>query len=400
MVYSIIIKEKFSLGVDLMQLDKETIRKLRGLIVFTLVILVGLLRFDVVLGTVKFILHILFPFLLGGAIAFVLSVPMNRIQKRLFRNVKPGSKKEKAAAPLSLILTLIFVFALLSLVTIVVLPELGSTIAMLGKTLPEKVPVLLEKIEALFARNPELVQYIEEIEKSLNWEDILNQMVTFFRVGANTMLDSTISVATGIVNGIGTFFISFVFACYILLQQPFLSRQMRKLFFAYLKEEHANEVLRICSLTYRTFSSFLTGQCVEAVILGMMFFIAMTIFRFPFAVLVGVLIAFTALIPIFGAFIGCAVGAFLILTVNPPQALAFVIMFLILQQIEGNLIYPKVVGSSIGLPAIWVLAAVSLGGSLFGVIGMLVFIPIVSVLYTLLRENVNKRLEKKQIEVK
>lgn len=382
-----------------MQLDRENIRKLRGLIVFTLVILVGLLRFDVVLDAVGFLLHILFPFLLGGAIAFVLSVPMNRIDQRLFGKAKEGSKLDKASAPLSLVITLVLVLAVLSLVVIVVLPELGSTIAMLGKTLPEKVPALLKKIEALFANNPNLILYIEELESSLNWDEILNQMVTFFRIGANTMLDSTISVATGIVSGVGTFFIAFVFACYILLQQTFLRRQMTKLFFAYLKEKHAQEVLRICSLTYRTFSNFLTGQCMEAVILGLMFFIAMTIFRFPFAVLVGVLIAFTALIPIFGAFIGCFVGAFLILTVDPKQALFFVIMFLILQQIEGNLIYPKVVGGSIGLPAIWVLAAVSLGGSLFGVVGMLVFIPIVSVLYTLLRENVNKRLDEKQIHI-
>ena len=376
-----------------MQLDRENIRKLRGLIVFTLVILVGLLRFDVVLDAVGFLLHILFP------IAFVLSVPMNRIDQRLFGKAKEGSKLDKASAPLSLVITLVLVLAVLSLVVIVVLPELGSTIAMLGKTLPEKVPALLKKIEALFANNPNLILYIEELESSLNWDEILNQMVTFFRIGANTMLDSTISVATGIVSGVGTFFIAFVFACYILLQQTFLRRQMTKLFFAYLKEKHAQEVLRICSLTYRTFSNFLTGQCMEAVILGLMFFIAMTIFRFPFAVLVGVLIAFTALIPIFGAFIGCFVGAFLILTVDPKQALFFVIMFLILQQIEGNLIYPKVVGGSIGLPAIWVLAAVSLGGSLFGVVGMLVFIPIVSVLYTLLKENVNKRLDEKQIHI-
>ena len=382
-----------------MQLDRENIRKLRGLIVFTLVILVGLLRFDVVLDAVGFLLHILFPFLLGGAIAFVLSVPMNRIDQRLFGKAKEGSKLDKASAPLSLVITLVLVLAVLSLVVIVVLPELGSTIAMLGKTLPEKVPALLKKIEALFANNPNLILYIEELESSLNWDEILNQMVTFFRIGANTMLDSTISVATGIVSGVGTFFIAFVFACYILLQQTFLRRQMTKLFFAYLKEKHAQEVLRICSLTYRTFSNFLTGQCMEAVILGLMFFIAMTIFRFPFAVLVGVLIAFTALIPIFGAFIGCFVGAFLILTVDPKQALFFVIMFLILQQIEGNPIYPKVVGGSIGLPAIWVLAAVSLGGSLFGVVGMLVFIPIVSVLYTLLKENVNKRLDEKQIHI-
>lgn len=158
-------------------------------------------------------------------------------------------------------------------------------------------------------------------------------------------------------------------------------------------------MLDVCSLTYKTFSSFLTGQCVEAVILGTMFVIAMTIFRLPYALLVGVLIAFTALIPIFGAFIGCIVGAFLILMDAPMKAVIFVIMFLVLQQIEGNLIYPKVVGSSVGLPSIWVLAAVSIGGSLMGVVGMLVFIPIVSVLYTLLRNNVYGRLDKRGFSV-
>ena len=380
-----------------MQLDKDTLRKLRGLIVFTLVILVGLWRFGIVLQAVKTILHILFPFLLGGAIAFVLSVPMNRIQKRLFANTK--ERYRKFAAPVSLILTLIFVLALLSLVTSVVAPELGQTIATLGKTLPEKIPTLMKQAEQLVSNHPELVDYMDKAQAQLNWEEILNQLVSFFRVGANSMLSSTISVATGIVSGVGTFFIGFVFACYILLQQGFLKRQMKKLIFAYLKEKHANRFLQICALTYRTFSNFLTGQCLEAVILGMMFFVSMTILRFPFAVLVGVLIAFTALIPIFGAFVGCAVGAFLLLTVNPSQAAAFIVLFIVLQQIEGNLIYPKVVGGSIGLPAIWVLVAVTLGGSLFGIVGMLVFIPIVSVVYTLLKEDVNKRLIEKDITI-
>ena len=382
-----------------MELNKETIRKIQGLIVFTLLLLVGLWRFDVVWSAFRFLLSVLSPLLLGCAIAFVLSVPMNRIQKRLFSNVKKGSKAEKSAKPLSLVLALLLVTAILGLVTAVVLPELGNTIATLSSTLPEKVPVMLEKLELLFINNPQWVQYIEALEDSLNWEEIFDQMMHFFRFGANTMLDSTISAAKGIASGIGTFVIAFTFACYILLQGEMLGRQSRKLIYAFLKKNHADEIVRICSLSYRIFTNFLTGQCLEAVILGFMFFVAMTIFRFPFAILVGVLIAFTALIPIFGAFIGCAVGAFLILTVNPQQAIAFIVMFLILQQLEGNLIYPKVVGGSIGLPSIWVLAAVSVGGSLFGIIGMLVFIPIVSVLYTLLKESVNKRLEQKHLKI-
>ena len=170
--------------------------------------------------------------------------------------------------------------------------------------------------------------------------------------------------------------------------------------YAFLTEKRVEWCLEVCSLTAKSFSSFLTGQCVEALILGMMFFIVMSILNMPYTLLVAVLIAFTALIPIFGAFIGCIIGAFLILMVDPFQALIFVIMFLILQQIEGNLIYPKVVGASVGLPSIWVLAAVTIGGNLMGIVGMLIFIPIVSVIYTLFRASVYKRLRKKHRDLK
>ncbi len=166
-----------------------------------------------------------------------------------------------------------------------------------------------------------------------------------------------------------------------------------------MPEKKVSTVLDICSLTYRTFSNFLTGQCMEAVILGTMFFISMSILRMPYALLIGVLIAFTALIPIFGAFIGCVIGTFLILMVNPMQAIGFIVLFLVLQQVEGNLIYPHVVGGSVGLPSMWVLVAVSLGGSLMGLVGMLIFIPMVSVIYTLFRGYVYERLRKKNITV-
>ena len=233
----------------------------------------------------------------------------------------------------------------------------------------------------------------------IDWDKVLNGIMSFFKNGAGSVLGSTFTVAKNIVSGVTTFVIAFVFACYILLQKERLNIQIRKVMYAYLKNEYVEKILDVCSLTYKTFSSFLTGQCVEAVILGAMFVVTMTVFRLPYALLVGVLIAFTALIPIFGAFIGCVVGAFLILMVAPMKAVIFVIMFLVLQQIEGNLIYPRVVGGSVGLPSIWVLAAVSIGGSLMGVVGMLVFIPIVSVIYTLLRNDVYGQLAKKGLRI-
>lgn len=185
---------------------------------------------------------------------------------------------------------------------------------------------------------------------------------------------------------------------YILFQKEKLHLQVRKVIFAFIPKQKADAILNICSLTYRTFANFLAGQCLEAVILGMMFVITLSILKMPYALLIGILIAFTALVPIFGAFIGCAVGSFLIFMVNPKQAVLFIIVFLLLQQIEGNLIYPHVVGGSVGLPSIWVLAAVTIGGNLMGIIGMLIFIPLVSVFYTIFREFVYLRLKKQHIK--
>ena len=230
-----------------------------------------------------------------------------------------------------------------------------------------------------------------------NWDSIIQTAIDFLKNGAGSVLTSTFSVARTVINYLVNFFIGFVFACYILLQKEKLSRQIKKVLYAFLPEKAVQKTLDVASLSYRTFSNFVTGQCLEAVILGTMFFVVMSIFQFPYALLIGVVIAFTALIPIFGAFIGCVIGAFLILVVNPMKALMFIILFLVLQQIEGNLIYPHVVGGSVGLPSIWVLLAVTVGGSLMGVLGMLIFIPLFSVLYALFREFVYKRLKERGI---
>ena len=204
----------------------------------------------------------------------------------------------------------------------------------------------------------------------------------------------------GVVSGVSTFVIGLIFSFYVLLQKERLSRQGRQVLYALFPEPWADKALEVLRLSNRTFSSFLSGQCVEAVILGTLFVVAMTLCRMPYALLVGVLIALTALIPVVGAFIGCVVGALLIAVTNPWQAVGFVVLFLVLQQIEGNLIYPHVVGSSVGLPSIWVLAAVTLGGKLMGIAGMLFFIPLCSVLYALFRGFVKDRLKERNIPAK
>lgn len=382
-----------------MELNKENIRKLRGLILFTILIFVALFNYKILLAGLKLVGNVILPFVLGGAIAFVLNVPMNFIERKLFGKAKKNKKKwaKRLARPLSFILSLCFVIGIIGVVVFVVVPELGKTIMNLGKTLQEVIPKIQQWAIELFQDNPDLVAYISGLQ--FEWDAILGNVVNFLKNGAGSVLGGTMEAAKNIISGVSTFFIAFVFSCYILMQKEKLCVQVRKLMYAFLPEDWTDIFIALGSVTYKTFSSFLTGQCVEAVILGMMFFIVMSIFNFPYAMLISVLIAFTALIPVFGAFIGCAVGALLIVLVDPMKGLIFVVMFLVLQQIEGNFIYPHVVGNSVGLPSMWVLAAVSVGGSLFGVVGMLVFIPIVSVIYTLLRGIVNRRLKEKKIKV-
>lgn len=382
-----------------MDLNKETIRKIRGLIVFAVVVVMIVWKYEVFFELLGYGLNIILPFLIGGGIAFVLNVPMHFIEEKLFGQGKLKNNKtaKKAARPVSFILTLIFVFGIIFLVMFIVIPELTSTLANVGLTIQKEIPKFLGYAEELFKNNKEIVEWIENIE--FNWNKIFEGIVGFFTSGAGNVMDSTFAVARSIVSGVTTFVIGFVFACYILLQKEKLHVQVKKIGYAFLPKDWVEIIIAISSMAYKTFSHFLTGQCVEAVILGTMFFISMSIFKMPYALLVGVLIAFTALIPIFGAFIGCVVGAVLIFMVNPMQALIFIIMFLVLQQVEGNLIYPHVVGNSVGLPSIWVLVAVSIGGSLMGIVGMLIFIPMVSVVYSLFRGIVNRRLERRNIKV-
>lgn len=391
-----------------MNFSKENIKQIRSLIAFTLLLLIGLWKYEVVLDILGFVWGIISPFILGGAIAFILNVPMNFIQKNLFEKNKyfqteKGKKlRDKLENTVSLVITIFLVISILAVVIFVVVPQLGKTFVTLKRNIEVFIPKIMADIATLFENNPQILGELNGLQldwNQLNWDNILTTIIDFFRHGAGSVLGSTYQAAKGIVSGMATFFIAFVFACYILLQKKKLAVQIRKVMYAYLKTEQVEKILDICSLTYKTFSSFLTGQCMEAVILGTMFFVTMGLLKFPYALLVGMLIAVTALVPIFGAFIGCAVGVFLIVMVSPVKALAFIVLFLVLQQIEGNLIYPHVVGNSVGLPSMWVLVAVTLGSSLMGIVGMLVFIPITSVIYSLLRRSVYTRLEQKKIKL-
>ena len=375
-----------------MEFNDEVVKRIRGLIVFAALVVLCFWRYDIILDVIRFIIHVIFPFLLGGAIAFVLNVPMNFIQRHLFKPERIEGKKylQKLARPVSMLLVLFGVIGVIALVMLVLVPQLGETFINLGRNIQRFIPKLQVWAAGVFHDNPDMIVWINDLK--FDWNKIMDTGINFFTQGAGNVLNSTITAARSIVSGLTTFFIAFVFSIYILLQKEKLTRQCKRVMYAFMKKSRAEAALEVLALTNKTFSSFLTGQCVEALILGSMFVVAMTILNLPYALLVGIVIAVTALIPIFGAFIGCVIGAFLIFMVNPLQALGFIVLFLVLQQIEGNLIYPHVVGGSVGLPSIWVLAAVSIGGSLMGIVGMLIFIPIVSVVYALFREIVYLKL--------
>lgn len=344
-----------------------------------------------VVRALRWVLGILSPFLVGGAVAFVFNVPMRAIETHL-----PGGKRWKPLRrPLALILTLAAMTGVVTLAVCVVSPGIGGAVRSITGQLPAAIQRLQGRLAELEAWLPQLETLAADLE--FDWKALSERAMTLVRDWGGGLVSSGGVLIGGVVSGVSTFVIGLIFSFYVLLQKERLARQGRQVLYALLPEPWADKTLEVLRLSGRTFSGFLSGQCVEAVILGTLFVLAMTLFRMPYALLVGVLIALTALIPVVGAFIGCIVGALLIAVTNPLQALGFVVLFLVLQQVEGNLIYPHVVGGSVGLPSIWVLAAVTLGGKLMGVAGMLFFIPLCSVLYALFRNFVRARLKSRGV---
>lgn len=381
-----------------MGFHKEKIKQICWLMVFAAVLVLAVVYSSRVFWGIAFAVRIVKPFLYGGVMAFVLNLPMKNIEEKLLGRWK-GRSAEKLKRPVSMVLAIVLLVLLVTLVVATVVPQVTKTASELGRKIPVFVDEVAAELEKLSGNYPELEAQVAALEQlEINWDAIVNNVVDFLKNGAGDVLTSTVTVAGSIIGGVVNIAIAFVFALYILIQKEKLGDQGRRILSAYLPSKAGEHILKVLSLLNKNFSNFITGQCLEAMILGTMFVVCMSLFRMPYAFMIGVLIAFMALIPIVGAFIGCAVGAFLILIDNPVQAFWFVVLFLVLQQIEGNLIYPKVVGNSVGLPSIWVLMAVSLGGSLFGVAGMLFFIPLLSSCYALLRENVNSRNERKRLE--
>ena len=377
-----------------MELDKKNFKRLLA-VVCTGIILYWLLNEpQLASGAWSFAIRTLSPFIVGAVIAFILNVPMRFFERHLKFVQKAGFRRS-----IALLLTLVCGALVITAVFSLLIPQLAKTIA----SLYPAVAAFLKEVEVwvnqILEENPQLMQWIQENTElsKLDWAGLVQQGLTLVGNSLSTILTTALTAIGGLVGVLMDAFIAIVFAVYALFQKELLARQGRKLAYAFLKESHADYVVKVLRLSNATFSNFLSGQCIEVCILGGLFAVAMAIFRMPYIPLISVLVAVTAFIPVVGAWAGCIIGAFLILISNPVQAFWFVIMFLVIQQIEGNMIYPKVVGTSIGLSGMWVLFAIGIGGELMGVLGMFLMIPVVSVLYTLLREWTHNRLAKRDV---
>lgn len=380
----------------LLEVNKKTLRRI-FLGVIACIVVYWLLHEPVRVKTIfGAIIGVLTPFILGGVLAFILNVPMRAMESSFLKKINKSGLRRTVA----IILTFIALLIIVASVVWLLIPQIAITIKSLIPSLSEFFLESVDQLKEFLNDNPQLNEWLATNTdfENIKWDSLIQKGLSLVGNSINTIIGGAVSVVDIIFTAVFNLVIGVVFSIYCLFQKEILARQGRKLLYAFLKERTADYIIRILRLTNSTFSNFLSGQCIEVCILGVMFAVSMTIFRMPFVPLISVLIAVTAFIPIVGAWTGCVLGAFFILVEDPMLAVWFVVMFLIIQQIENNMIYPKVVGQSVGLSGMWVLLAVAIGGELMGVAGMFLMIPLISVLYTLLQELTNKRLSRVQVD--
>lgn len=337
---------------------------------------------EMILNILSKIFSALSPFITGAAISFILNIPMMKIENFLNKYIK---NKNFPTRMISIIISLLLAIIIIAFVLLLLIPEVISSIESLIVTAPELINEMEQWLINLLDKYPDVQREITRMFANNNIETLLPNVL-------NYIINSAVTLVTNLVNGIINIFTAVIFSIYILSQKEYVIAGTKKVLRAYLKKDTADRIIEIGNLSNNIFSKFISGQCVDAAILGFIMFIAFTIFKFPYALIIAVLTAITALIPIFGALIAMVVGALLIAIESPVQALIFIVVFQVIQQIEGNFIYPKVVGKSVGLSPMWTLLAISIGGSLFGIIGMLTFLPIASICYAILKDDIVRRL--------
>ena len=363
------------------------------LIVIGVLLMSALLNFSEVLGVFNLMIGLFMPLLVGGAIAFIMNVPMSFFERQIDR-LSGGRRNrflEKIKSPLCIIITFAIFVGAIYFIGNVIFPNLVESVKSIAAVVQQSYPGWITALDEKGINTDLLEKYFPEIDTA--------KIVDTLKSSASTILSTAGQVATSVFSVMTNFVLGLIFAIYILAAKKKLGRQARQMAYAYLSKSRADNVCEIASLAYRTFANFLSGQCLEAVILGCMFFVVLFIGNFPYAATIAVVIGSMALIPYVGAFMGLFVGCLLIAVVSLKQMFWFIIVFLIVQQVEGQIIYPRVVGGSVGLPAIWTLFAVIVGGNISGILGMVIFIPIFSVIYALLRRNVYKRSDKKKISI-
>ena len=350
-------------------MKKVDIKDIKKLVIMAIVLIFAFIYISEIWSFVKFVIRIFMPFIIGLAIAFVLNVLMNTIENKWFKKWKASTKVKR---PISLLVSIALVLGFIVFLLLLIIPNLQNTIELFADSIPAYSRSLQNLLNG-WGIDADVINNVREVLDSLG-----NSLADYIKDNSNQLISTTLGIASNVVSA----FVK-------------ITSQFNKVMDAYLPKKRVNKIKEIAHLSNKVFSSFVSGQCMEAIIIGVLCFFGMVILRLPYASTISVLVGFTALIPVFGAFIGTIFGAFLIFMVSPLQAIIFVMFIIILQQLEGNLIYPKVVGKSVGLPGIWVLVAVSVGAGINGVLGMLLSVPICSIIYSILATNVRIRLEDK-----
>lgn len=378
------------LGDSLNEMKKWIVLVLVGVLAFW-----GLNNLELIFDVLGNIYRVFSPFILGFVLAYILNIPMMKVEK-LLKKVIPDKYEDKYSGVIrlvSIILSILLLVLIIAFVGFLLIPELIENIESLMNNIPAFIEGGKDWVINLLDKYPDVQREIEVMfAESGNVSGIVSSIFTY-------IINGIVGFVSGFVGGFVYIFTGIIFAIYMLCQKEYLVDGIKRLVYAFADKRKANKIMDISKLTNKTFSKFISGQCVEAVILGTIMFVVCLLGRFPYALIIGVLTALTALIPIFGAFIACGVGAVLIAITNPLQALIFIAVFVIIQQIEGNVIYPKVVGKSVGLSPLWTLLAITVGGNLCGVVGMIIGLPLASVVYAIGKESIKKKLDRKDIEI-
>jgi len=375
-----------------MELNKKNMRGFMLLIVFAIAVHAIFRNPDIITNVFGWIYAVISPVVLGAIIAFVLNILLRFFDNKVFAGLDKSSRPAvvKLKRPLSLIASLAAAILVIVLIVNVIFPQIGDTLKMIGDAFIKFFPQVLEWVEELMISWDISVDELKEIE--LNWDKIQQTVVDWVKNGSMSAVNIATSLSTSIFGMLFNFILAFIIAIYFLLQKEEIIGAINMCAKAYMKEKNYKYAVKVAKLSNTSLSNFVTGQLLEAVILGSLCFVGMLIFKFPYASVVSVLVGVTALIPMFGAWIGGGISAVLILMVDPMKALLFLVFIVVLQQLEGNLIYPRVVGQSMGLPGLLVLLSVVIGGNLFGVVGILISVPLCSVVYALVKESVAGRL--------